>query len=272
MSLRIFITGGAGGLGREIARIYASRGARVLIGDINFDAAQATASEIGATAIACDVTQEDDLVAVAAWLHDNWGGLDYLVNNAGVAQMGPIAATTIDDWNWALDINLLGGVRAIRACLPVMGEGARIVNIASMAAMLYLPNAAVYNASKAAVLALSETLMLELRPRGITVQVACPAFFRTDLARNMRAADDTAAKMTARLVDRARLGAPDIARAVVQGIDRGDSHILTHPDSARMWRLKRYLPFGSYMGLMRKQLAKLDARMARPARKDSGGA
>ncbi len=264
MTQRVFITGGAGGLGREMARLWAARGAQVLIGDIDLDAAQTTASEIGASAIRCDVTSPEDFAQVATWISDHWGGLDVLVNNAGVAQMGPMDKTTVEDWQWAIDINVLGIVRACEALLPLMGAGGRMLNIASMAAMLHLPGAAAYNATKAAVLAISETLMLELEPRGISVQVACPAFFRTDLAKNMRASDAESARVTTRLVERSRLGAPEIAAAILGGFDTGTPHIFTHPNSRRTWLFKRYLPFGTFQNMMRKQLKKLEQRLARP--------
>lgn len=263
-SARVFITGGAGGLGREMAALWRARGARVLIGDIDLAAAEATAKDIGATAIRCNVTSAEDFATVADWIRDNWGGLDVLVNNAGVAQMGPLDKTSIEDWEWAININILGMVRASHALLPLMGSGAQMLNIASMAAMLHLPSAAAYNATKSAVLAISETLMLELEPRGVSVHVACPAFFRTDLAKNMRAADAHAARVTTRLVERSRLGAPEIAASILAGLDRGQTHIFTHPNSRRAWMFKRALPFRAYLGMMRKQLKKLDERLARP--------
>jgi len=265
MTQRIFITGGAGGLGREMAALWAARGARVLIGDIDLLAAQTTAAEIGATAIRCDVTSAEDFAQVADWIAESWGGLDVLVNNAGVALMGPMDRTSAQDWQWAININVLGIVRACETLLPLIGSGGRVLNIASMAAMLHLPGAAAYSATKAAVLAISETLMLELEPRDISVQVACPAFFRTDLAKNMRASDAQSARVTARLVERSRLGASEIAAMILSGFDKGDRHIFTHPNSRRAWLFKRYLPFGLFLGMMRKQLKKLESRLARPS-------
>ena len=134
-----------------------------------------------------------------------------------------------------------------------------------MAGLVHMPHAGAYNATKAAVVALSETLQLELEPDGIGVSVVCPAFFRTDLARHMRAANPQLEAMTKRLVERARIDAGEIARRIHAGIERGDPYILTHPEARRFWRLKRLLPHGVYLALMRRQLAKVAARMQRKA-------
>jgi short-subunit dehydrogenase len=95
--------------------------------------------------------------------------------------------------------------------------------------------------------------------------VVCPAFFRTDLAKNMRAANPALEGMTKRLVERARIGADEIADRIFQGIAREDPHILTHPEAKRFWRMKRLLPYRLYLALMRRQLARVAARMQRKA-------
>ena len=269
---RIFITGGASGLGRALAERYARAGWRVCIGDLDVERCADALAAIRvhsphSQALACDVTNEADLQAAADWLQREWGGVDVVVNNAGVAQMGGIAETTLDDWRWAVDINLLGVVRGCKVFAPLLRTqgGGQLVNIASMAGLVHMPNAAAYNATKAAVVALSETLQLELEPDGIGVSVVCPAFFRTDLARNMRAANPQLEGMTKRLVERARIGADEIAERIFAGIERGDPHILTHPEARRFWRLKRMLPYRWYLALMRRQLAQVAARMQRKA-------
>ena len=273
---RIFITGGASGLGRALAERHARAGWRVCIGDLDVERCAEALAAIRmhsphSHALTCDVTREEALQAAADWLQREWGGIDVVVNNAGVAQMGGIADTSLDDWQWAVDINLLGVVRGCKVFVPLLraseagGRGGQLVNIASMAGLVHMPQAAAYNATKAAVVALSETLQLELEPDGIRVSVVCPAFFRTDLARNMRAANPQLEGMTKRLVERARIGADEIAERIFAGIERGDPHILTHPEARRFWRLKRMLPYRWYLALMRRQLAQVAARMQRKA-------
>ncbi|WP_174957781.1 MULTISPECIES: SDR family oxidoreductase [Burkholderia] len=267
---RVFITGGASGLGRELAVHYARNGAKVLIGDIDKNGAAAVIKDLlqmGAEShyLLCNVRKEGDLQQAADWLHENWDGVDIVFNNAGVAQMGAIADISLDDWNWVVDINLLGVVRGCKVFTPMLRAqgGGKIVNIASMAGLLYLPKAAAYNATKAGVVALSETLQLELARDNIQVTVACPAFFRTDLAKHMRASDAEAERFTKRLVERARVGPGEIARQIVEGVSRGDTHILTHADARRAWCLKRYLPYAWYLRLIRRQVEKIEARMQR---------
>ena len=269
---RIFITGGASGLGRALAERYARDGWRVCIGDLDTarcEDAMATIREYAPAshALTCDVTREADLHAVAEWLQREWGGVDVVVNNAGVAQMGGIAETTLDDWQWIIDINLLGVVRGCKVFAPLLRQqgGGQLVNIASMAGLVHMPHAGAYNATKAAVVALSETLQLELEPDGIGVSVVCPAFFRTDLAKHMRAANPALEGMTKRLVERARIGADEIAERIHDGVARGETHILTHADARRFWRMKRWLPTRVFQSLMRRQLAQVDARMRRKA-------
>lgn len=267
---RIFITGGASGLGRALALRYARAGWRVCIGDINVERCAEALTEIrkvsdACHALACDVTHDDSVQAAADWLRTNWGGVDIVVNNAGVALMGAIADATLADWQWIIDVNLLGVVRGCRTFTPLLRAqgGGRLVNIASMAGLIHLPNAAAYNATKAAVVALSETLQLELEGDHIGVSVVCPAFFRTDLAKNMRATNAELESMTKRLVEHAHIGADEIAERIYTGVERGQTHILTHAEGRTAWRMKRLLPYTVYLALARRQLAKVQTRLRR---------
>ncbi len=140
---RVFITGAASGLGRALAERYARAGARVCLADIDDVRGAEALAQLqagGATAhyLHCDVTSEADFEAAADWLRENWGGVDIVVNNAGVAQMGAIDATPLADWRWIVDINLLGVVRGCRAFAPLLRAegGGTLVNIASMAGLV----------------------------------------------------------------------------------------------------------------------------------------
>lgn len=271
-SKRVFITGGASGLGQALALHYAGQGWRVLIGDLDLQRCAETVAKLQAVstasdAVACDVTREADMQAAAVWLQQHWGGVDVVINNAGVAQMGGIDAASEVDWQWIVDINLLGVVRGCRIFTPILRAqgGGKLVNIASMAGLVHMPQASAYNATKAAVVALSETLHLELEADRIGVSVVCPAFFRTALAANMRASDPKLEAVTKRLVERARIGPEQIAAQIFEGVQRGDTHILTHPEVRRTWLLKRLLPYTIYLKLMRRHLAQMRARMQRRA-------
>lgn len=257
---RIFITGGASGLGRALAECYARAGWRVCIGDIDDATGTDTVGalqQLGAAAhyLPCDVTRDADFETAAAWLRERWGGVDIVVNNAGVAAAGGIAEMPMRDWLWSVDINLLGVVRGCRTFTPLFREQGHghLVNIASMAGLIHAPMMAAYNATKAGVVALSETLKIELAPDRIQVSVVCPGFFRTGIARNMRATGADVKHLTHRLVDRAKAGADEIAQQIFDGVARGDFHILTHADGRTAWRIKRYAPYRWYAALMARQ-------------------
>jgi NAD(P)-dependent dehydrogenase (short-subunit alcohol dehydrogenase family) len=254
---RIFVTGGASGFGRALAERWARAGWRVCIADINDERLAETLTSLkglGATAHAmrCDVTKEADLDAVATWLDVNWGGVDIVVNNAGVAIAGGITEVSIDDWRWIVDINLLGVVRGCKAFTPMFRrqKSGRFVNVSSMAGLIHPPMMSAYNATKAAVVALSETLRVELAPDGIEVTVVCPSFFRTNLAETMRAGNDDAARLTHKLVNKAKKGAGEIAELTFKGVENGDFHVLTHPDGKVAWMLKRLTPFSVYSRIL----------------------
>lgn len=264
---RIFITGGGSGLGRALAERYARAGWRVCIGDIDDARGAETLAALalaGATAhyLRCDVRQETDLQAAADWLQRQWNGVDVVVNNAGVAVAGGIAEVPIADWQWIIDINLLGVVRGCRAFVPMLRAqgGGHLVNIASMAGLVHPPKMAAYNATKAAVVALSETLKLELAPDHIGVSVVCPAFFRTNLTQSLRAADADVARITQRLVGKAKLGAEPIAQQVFDGVACGDFHILTHTDGKIAWIIKRLAPYRWYSALMARETRRMMGR------------
>ena len=133
--------------------------------------------------VAMDVCDLDAWAAVQQTVLDTWGGLDLLINNAGIADAGTIFS--IDEARWAriLDINIMGVVRGTAAFAPLMKDqhAGHIVNVASMAGLFALPSMISYNVSKAGVVALSETLAAELYPHGISVTCVCPHFLKPTL-------------------------------------------------------------------------------------------
>ena len=270
---RIFITGGASGLGRALAERYARAGYRVCIGDIHEERGQETLTALKAFGqaahfIRCDVTKESDLKDAADWLLEEWGGVDIVVNNAGVAIGGGIAEVPMSDWEWIVDINLLGVVRGCKVFTPIFQaqKSGKFVNVSSMAGLVHPPMMSAYNATKAAVVALSETLQVELERDGVAVSVVCPAFFRTNLTESFRAANADVARITDHLVNKAKRGADDIADLVFRGVENGDFHILTHADGKAAWMLKRFAPFSVYARALAKSTRKMMGRGA-PSRR-----
>ncbi len=254
----VVITGAGRGLGLELARIHARQGFRLALSDIDTESLKKVADafqQVGTEVLAlpCDVRRSEDVQKLLDHCVDRWGSLDRLINNAGVAVAGSIDAVPVEDWKWVLDINLMGVVHGCHAAARIMksqGSG-QIINIASLAGLLTLPGMSAYNASKAAVVSLSETLHAELAPWGIQVSVVCPSFFKTGLGRSLRCPDAGAASHLERLMQSSQLSASAIAEHIVQGVDHHELHILPHPQGAYWWRLKRLSP-GLYDLLMRR--------------------
>jgi NAD(P)-dependent dehydrogenase (short-subunit alcohol dehydrogenase family) len=188
------VTGGASGIGRGIALELARRGAGVTIADINttrLDTTVAELRDIGADAIGvrCDVTSDDDVDQLRDEAIEQFGHVDVLCNNAGVAVLGPPERVAIADWEWILQVNVLGLVRGVRSFVPAMLErgSGHVVNTASVAGIwAYTWDAAPYITSKFAAYGFSEALARTLRPQGIDVTVLCPGLVATNLAETAR--------------------------------------------------------------------------------------
>lgn len=189
---RAFVTGGASGIGFGIVKALAKRGAFVVIADLrpdHIDRALAEVREAGLSgnvaALTLDVTDRTAFAAVADRMDIELGGIDILINNAGVGVEGPVLDAGYADWDFGLGVNLGGVVNGLQSLLPQMiahGRGGHVVNVSSLAAAVRMPsNFAIYAAGKAAVLNLSENLHEELAGKGIGMSVLCPAFVRSNI-------------------------------------------------------------------------------------------
>jgi NAD(P)-dependent dehydrogenase (short-subunit alcohol dehydrogenase family) len=241
-SSRVLITGAASGLGLALARQLADRGCRVLATDVHADVPETLAGLDGVSYLTLDVTQDVDWARARDWVVEEWDGLDHLFNNAGVAAGGRIELSEMDQWQWIVDINLLGVARGCRTFAPMLkaqGSG-HIVNTASAAGLVHPPRMSEYNAVKAGVVALSETLFHELKPYGVEVSVICPTFFKTNLTASLRGKDEAANTSAAKLIDNAKLSADVIAARVLKGVDKGKHIILTDRDGRIAYAAKRF--------------------------------
>ncbi len=246
---RVFITGGGSGLGQAIALYFAEKGCRVAIGDINEDGLETTKQmllNIGSDALAlkCDATSLDSLNEAKHQLVSEWQGLDILINNAGIAgKHGFVESTSIEDWQKVIDINLLGVVRGCMVFLDLLKQQKKgaVVNIASMAGLLTPPEGAIYNTSKSAVIALTETLQYELAPFNVSSHAVCPAFFKTNLTRSMES-NPKAKRFIEREMDKSSIIAADVAKMIFEQVENRQLLLLTHPRERRLWRLKKLLP------------------------------
>jgi len=238
---RVLVTGASSGLGLAFAQQLAQAGCRVLATDVHADAPEALAGLADVTYLQLDVTQDPHWDRAYAWVVRNFEGLDVLFNNAGVAAGGRIELSEIDQWQWIIDINLLGVVRGCKTFVPlfkVQGAG-HIVNTASAAGLVHAPTMSEYNAVKAAVVALSETLRHELNPAGVKVSVVCPTFFKTNLGDSMRGKDEAALKAASKLINGSSRTADGVAAEVLKQVRRGTYLILPDRDAVVAYHAKR---------------------------------
>ncbi|HYU84854.1 MAG TPA: SDR family NAD(P)-dependent oxidoreductase [Kribbellaceae bacterium] len=252
---RVLVTGGASGLGAALVRQFVAEGDKVLVTDV----AAAAPDDLpdGASYLKLDVRGEADWDAAVAWCTDAWGGLDLLVNNAGVATGGRIDVETLKEWDRVVDINLMGVVRGCRAFAPVFKKqrSGHIVNVASAAGLLHPPGMSSYNTAKAGVVALSETLSHELHPFGVAVSVVCPSFFKTNLADSMQGDDEAMNAAARRLIEKSPRTADDIATAVLSGIAKRRFLIIPDRPTLMSYRVKRFA-----RPLYDRQMRRLSAR------------
>lgn len=249
---RVLVTGAASGLGAALADAFEARGDRVL----RTDRSLAGDGRL-------DVTSDTDWDRVHAWVRREWGGLDLLVNNAGVAGGGRLDVAEVEEWEWIFGINLFGMVRGLRRFVPMLKEqrAGHILNVASLAGLVHPAGMASYNAVKAAVVALSETAGHELAEFGVGCSVVCPSYFRTNLMDGLQGADTELGAVMGQLVTSSPLSAEGIAREVLAGLDRGEELIIPDEAACRAWRSKQEDRAG-HDAVMRKQATKLN-RMGR---------
>ncbi len=251
--LRVLVTGAGSGLGAALADAWQRRGARVLATDR--DPSGLAGREYADT---LDITDAADWARIRERVAQEWGGLDVLVNNAGVPGGGRIDVAEVDEWRWIFEINLFGMVTGLRELVPLFKSqrSGQIVNVASLAGLVHPAGMGSYNAVKSAVVALTETLGHELAGFGVEASVVCPSYFRTNLMDRMQGADTGLAEVMRGLVTGAPLGADDIAEAVLDGLERGEQLIVPDPAARDAVRLKREDRAG-YDAVMRRQAAKL---------------
>ena len=246
MTQVVAITGAGSGLGRALALRYAERGYAVAIAGRNIDKlletrAQLEALKANVFSWRCDVTDEDSVRSfVEATVHQ-LGRIDVFINNAGYAHAGHIVDTPISDWQALFDTNLFGAVRSCRAVIPQMRaqRSGHLINIASFAGIANAPTMAAYNASKAALISLSETLRMELNDDGIGVTVACPSFFDTDLHLSLQTPNPEMKPVVEKLIKRSGFTAEQIADDILRAVDKNQFLVLSQPQSKRLYWLKR---------------------------------
>jgi NAD(P)-dependent dehydrogenase (short-subunit alcohol dehydrogenase family) len=247
---RAIVTGAGSGLGRALALRLARDKWHVAVCDIDLAGAAETAALVeraGGTAQveSLDVTRPEDWAALRDRLQSEWEAVDLLVNNAGVTGAGVIGRFPLDDWRWLLDVNLFGVIHGCHFFVDWLAEnprGGHVVNTASVAGVASAPAMGAYNASKAAVISLSETLYAELRRRGVGVTVVCPGFVRTNLLSGGRWENDGLKRGAEDFFAASRLTPEHVAEATVAAIRRRRLYVVLPLRGRVLWRLKRLMP------------------------------
>lgn len=244
----ILISGGANGLGHAIAKEAATQKWRIAIADIDESRGDAVVRDLCATGaealyVRCDVREDRDIRLAVQRVVKRWGQLDILVNCAGGISAGFFETLTDEDWHWQLNTNLMGAVRGARAAVSEMRrqQHGHIVNVAALQGLTPEPGTAAYNASQAALIALSETLQTELEPLGIRTSVVLPSYFRSGQLNALHSTDPV---MRARLIDKMtqqQHSVEEIARLTLEGI-RKNTFMIMPPDARSSARLKRWRP------------------------------
>jgi len=259
-SPRTVVTGAAGGLGRAFCLALAERGAKILIADRDVAGAEETARQVGERggsghAVACDVSRPHDVESLVARADTKLGGIDLLINNAGVAVGGPVGEIPLHDWEWITGINLWGVIYGCHYFLPRLKAQrcGHILNVASAAGLLSAPEMAPYNVTKAGVVALSETLAGELHGSGVGVTVLCPTFFQTNIMVSSRRAvlDEELESVVAQRMASSSIQADGVARAALKGCDSNALYVVPMSDGKWAWRMKRLAPERYYATMPR---------------------
>jgi NAD(P)-dependent dehydrogenase (short-subunit alcohol dehydrogenase family) len=189
-----FITGGGTGIGLAAARLLAEQGIRLTLAARNFERVEEAASILDANAVSVDVSDEASVEAAIDAARSRFGGIDILINNAGITPSAPLHNTSLAMWNEVLAINLTGAFLCTRAALPDMIERkwGRVVNVASIAGLMGDMYISAYCASKHGMIGMTRALAKEVARHGITANAVCPGYVETDIV--TRAAENIAAK------------------------------------------------------------------------------
>lgn len=241
-----FITGGSSGIGKGIARAFARAGMQVVVTGRRPEHLKEADAEFSADGLAIntmqvDVTDLDAMERAADETERRFGKVHVLVNNAGIGLAGPVAQAKQSDWDWIIDVNIRGVGHGLQAFLPRIrahGEGGHIVNTSSANALMPI-TAGLYCMTKAGIVALSETLHIELAPENIGVSAYCPGPVHSNIASGPAARPEEYADSgydppppgaTEFMLSQPYMSADEAGERVLQGVRRNDLFILTHPE------------------------------------------
>lgn len=250
------LTGAGSGFGLACARLGAKLGMNLVLVDVQRDALDAAVAELTATGVTViahcvDVSNAEQMQTLAHDVYTQLGAPHLVFNNAGVGSGGLVWENSLADWQWVLGVNLWGVIHGVRLFTPMMLQAAKqdphyqghIVNTASMAGLLTPPNMGVYNVSKHAVVALTETLYqdLQLVSEQVSASVLCPYFVPTGISQSQRNRPDAlhptpttpsqriSQAMLDKAVDSGKVSAAEVAHKVFDAVATGQFYIYSHP-------------------------------------------
>jgi NAD(P)-dependent dehydrogenase (short-subunit alcohol dehydrogenase family) len=246
------ITGAASGLGAALTRLLAVEGWSLALVDLPAaePALQSLLADVPAHApdavvVGFDVRDAGGWTALHGRLRAAWPGLDLLVNAAGVGATGEVGQLPDAQWRRVIDTNLVGTALGCETFLPWLREhpsGARVVNVASISGLLGIPSMAAYSASKAGVIALSESIAAESPAGRPGVTIVCPGFFRSGLLDTWHFSADREAREARRRMDATPLDSAALADRIRRAIDRDERYVVEGFQARCLWRLKRLAP------------------------------
>lgn len=252
----VIVTGAGAGIGRETAKLFAHKGNRVIVADIDERGAAETVALIKtaggqATPYRLDVRSESEWADFSAWVFTEFGPADVLVNNAGVMDLGGFVETTVPQWQRMVDIDLMSvvyGSRAFAAQMIQAGVRGHIVNLSSAAAFVPMKLDPAYGVAKHAVLMATQALRVELRPHGIGVTAICPGAIRTDLIAHgerhgVSAEEQAAWRAQAGAAQALALGGPEkVARIIERSVRRNWAVVPVNPEAWLGYAMFRAAP------------------------------
>jgi NAD(P)-dependent dehydrogenase (short-subunit alcohol dehydrogenase family) len=228
---RILITGGGAGIGATTARAAVAEGARVAILDIDGAAADRTAQALGperTIAITGDVTDPSAIARALDAMAQRWGGIDALVNNAGIYDHAPLLELTLERWKRVFDVNVFAAIEVAKAAARRMEPGGAIVNVSSVLGQVAAPTRGPYCVSKAALIALTKMQAIEWAERGIRVNAIAPGYIDNEAVRSFEAAGGMDGSAVRRRTPLHRLGTEEeVAAGVLFLLDPGRAGYVT---------------------------------------------
>lgn len=252
-----FVTGGASGIGRALCGVLVTRGANVVVADVNASGAAAVARDLNGrgagsvTSLSLDVTDAPGFEAAVRSTYAENGRLDLLFNNAGIGVGGRVEELTLAHWERTIDVNLRGVIHGVRAAYPVMLEQGfgHIVNTASLAGLLPFPLGAPYAATKHAVVGLSLSLRIEAAPHGVRVSAVCPGVIDTPILDSQGPPDLPATSLRGHGREMLLHGnrgpaypPQKLAVDVLRGVERNQAIIIAPPRARFAWLMYRLAP------------------------------